>query len=68
MPILIMHATNPGGQIVRTVSNWDEVFSEAASVLAPPQLEILQAARDHDQLWLQMNRLRAQAAREKSPP
>lgn len=64
--ILIAHATDPNGWITRTVSNWDEVFSQAALVLTPPQLEIFQAVRDHDQLWLQMNRLRAKAARGKS--
>ena len=65
--VLIAGATDASGQITRTVSNWDDVFVQARGFLTPSQIDALKTLHDHDELWKQLNRLRAKAAREKPP-
>jgi hypothetical protein len=61
--VLIAGATDANGQLMRTVSKWDDVFAQARGFLSPPQLDALITLHEHDELWRQLNRLRAKTFR-----
>jgi hypothetical protein len=62
--VLLNSATDTNGQLTRTISRWDDVFAQAGGFLTPLQLDTLKTLREHDELWKQLNRLKAKAARE----
>jgi len=59
--VLVAGATNAHNEIVQTVPNWEAVFNQAAGFLSPPQLEVLKAIHENDDLWRQLNRMSGKA-------
>ena len=59
--VLVAQATDATGRIGRSAANWEQVFTQSAGFLSPPQLELLKTQHDYDETWRQMNLMSSRA-------